>query len=168
VPKRTEQPGVSIDAVMSGAERETVRELFREYAASLDVDLCFQDFEAEVARLPGDYAPPRGALLLARVSGKPAGCVALRPLDDTTCEMKRLYIRPEFRGLGMGRKLAEAVVRSASAIGYRTMRLDTLSSMHAARALYHSLGFVEIAAYRFNPVPGTSYMELDLLNDRRG
>ena len=141
---------------------DAVRPLLREYASSLGFPLDFQDFEREVAELPGAYAPPRGALLLARVDGDDAGCVALRPLDAETCEMKRLYVRSAHRGAGLGRLLAEAVVAEARARGYASMRLDTVPGMEAAQALYLRLGFRQTAPYTVNPVPGARFLELEL------
>jgi GNAT superfamily N-acetyltransferase len=140
-----------------------VRALLREYEAWTGVDLCFQGFEAELAGLPGDYDPARdGALLVLDGEDSLAGCVGVRRLDATTCELKRLYLRPAARGGGRGRALLEAAVDRARTLGYRSMRLDTLPVMDAAQALYRARGFVEIAPYRENPVPGARYFELDL------
>jgi ribosomal protein S18 acetylase RimI-like enzyme len=143
-----------------------VRELFREYAQHLAVDLCFQNFDAELEGLPGDYAPPDGALLLAFVDGEVAGCGAVRPLVDVdyanACEMKRLYVRRAFRRFGIGRLLAQALMDHAASAGYSVMLLDTLDDMEAARGLYASLGFEEIPPYYFNPLPGAHYLKADL------
>lgn len=142
---------------------EEIRTLFKEYAGSLDFGLCFQDFEGELARLPADYAPPSGRLLLALSEQDPAGCVALRPISPGICEMKRLYVRPAHRGTGLGRRLCERIISEARGLGYAFMRLDTVaSSMPTAVALYQKLGFREIPPYRRNPVPGALYMELEL------
>jgi len=142
---------------------EMIRMLFAEYADSLSFDLDFQDFEEELANLPSGYAPPSGCLLLAKYKDQLAGCVALRQISEEVCEMKRLYVRPQFRCLGFGRALAEAVIKQARRIGYSRMRLDTVPSMKAARALYKSLGFKKINPYRHNPIEGAEFMELKLL-----
>jgi putative acetyltransferase len=141
---------------------DTARGLFREYQAALGVDLGFQDFETELQMLPGEYAPPWGRLLLALADGEPAGCIAMRPLTSDTCEMKRLYVRPEYRTVGLGRQLAERVIAEARSVGYRRMYLDTLPMMSGAQRLYESLGFQEIPPYRYNPIAGTRFLGLDL------
>jgi len=155
---------VRIDIVppTSGDQIAIARRLFREYEAALGIELTFQGFAQEVAGLPGAYTPPAGRLFLATDGAEPAGCVALRPLGDGICEMKRLYVRPTARGARLGRRLAETVIREARAIGYARMRLDTLPSMKEAFALYQTLGFREIAPYCENPIVGTRFMELDL------
>jgi GNAT superfamily N-acetyltransferase len=155
----------TITEVRSEMDLEEARKLFREYAAWLEIDLCFQNFEQELAQLPGDYAPPDGTLLLAWQNDEVAGCVALRRLDAGLCEMKRLFVREKFRGRGLGRYLIEAIIRKAREIGYRRMRLDTLPpKMNEAISLYRRFGFAEIEPYYNNPVPGAKFMELQLGN----
>lgn len=157
---------IVIATEVSPAELIHVRSLFQEYADRLDVDLTFQNFNGELAELPGEYAEPRGALLLARVDGIPAGCCALRPLDtvdySNACEMKRLFVRPEFRRLGLGRQLVEKTMDTARMAGYDCLLLDTLSDMETARALYQELGFEEIPPYYFNPIEGAHYLKVQL------
>ena len=150
----------------SASELNATRDLFREYAEDLGVDLCFQAFDAELAGLPGEYREPRGALLLALVGGELAGCCALRPLDTVdypnASEMKRLYVRRAFRGFGLGRQLAEAILDAARQRGYASVLLDTLDDMEAARALYEDLGFEDIPPYYHNPIAGAHYLKADL------
>ena len=145
---------------------DAIREIFQEYADGLGIDLCFQQFDAELAGLPGEYQEPRGGLLMARVGGELAGCCALRPLDNAdypnAAEMKRLYVRKAFRGFGLGRQLSEAMLDTARRAGYACVLLDTLSEMDAARSLYEDLGFVEIAPYYHNPISGAHYLKVDL------
>jgi len=151
----------SIFQASSPSHIEQARELFLEYAQSLGFSLCFQNFDKELADLPGKYAPPSGRLLLAGHDGRPAGCVALHKLEDEICEMKRLYLRPEFRGMGLGRVLADRIISEARQIGYRRMRLDTVGPvMRDAVAMYRKIGFREITPYCANPMEGTLYMEL--------
>jgi ribosomal protein S18 acetylase RimI-like enzyme len=154
--------------VTSGEDLAQVRELFLAYAGWIGIDLSFQNFDAELAGLPGDYAPPDGCLLLARYDKNPAGCIALRKLEAGICEMKRLFVGLDFHGRGIGKRLAEEVIAEAKRLGYVQMRLDTMPKMAAAQKLYHSLGFKEIAPYRFNPEPGAVFMELDLRNFLQG
>ena len=147
----------------SPAQIAQIRQLFLEYGNSLGFSLCFQSFDKELAGLPGDYAPPSGRLLLAECDGQAVGCVALHALEPGICEMKRLYLRPAYRGHRRGRLLAETIISEAKAIGYKRMRLDTVEPvMKDAVAMYRRLGFREIAPYRPNPQAGTLYMELDL------
>ena len=153
---------VSIEPATTRDSIAQARILFQEYQTALGVDLGFQDFENELATLPGHYTAPNGRLLLASADGLVVGCVALRPLSDDVCEMKRLFVRPAFRASGLGRMLAERVIGEARSIGYRRMFLDTLPSMGRAQQLYDALGFREVAPYRYNPVAGTKYLSLDL------
>ncbi len=164
--RRAQAAEIELRRPATADELARTAEIFREYAASLAVDLCFQDFDAELASLPGEYAVPRGHLLHAYVDGELAGCGALRPFadaeDGNACEMKRLYVRPAFRGIGLGRILAKALFDEARRAGYSTMLLDTLDDMEAARELYASLGFVEIPPYYYNPIPGAHYLKAEL------
>ncbi len=161
-------PALSIELVTfaSPGHIAAARELIREYADSLGVDLCFQNLEPELAALPGEYVAPAGALLVAMVDGQPAGCGAIRGLPDVdyanACEMKRLFVRRAFRGLGLGRVLGLALMEHAQQAGYSTLLLDTLDDMEAARGLYAELGFEEIPPYYFNPLPGAHYLKVDL------
>lgn len=158
-------PGPELQASQAESPDQiaAVRELFLEYAQSLGFSLCFQNFDQELAGLPGDYAAPYGRLLLAMQDSRPAGCAALHKLDDEYCEMKRLYVRPDFRGHGLGLALAERVIADARKIGYKYLRLDTVEpKMRAAVAMYRRLGFREIGPYRPNPIEGALYMELQL------
>lgn len=159
-------PEIQLITPASSLEIAATREIFREYAAGLQVDLCFQQFDVELAGLPGDYASPRGALLLAMIDGSVAGCCALRPLDSVdypnAAEMKRLYVRKAFRGFGLGRHLAESVLNAARQAGYDSVLLDTLNDMEAARALYEELGFHEIPPYYHNPIAGAHYLRAEI------
>ena len=156
-------PRLTLKQAESPAQIAQARELFLEYAESLGFSLGFQSFDQELSGLPGDYAPPDGRLLVAEYRGQLAGCVALHRLESEACEMKRLYLRPQLRGRGVGRALAETVIAEARAIGYRKMRLDTVAPvMPNAVAMYRQLGFVEIEPYRLNPIAGALYMELAL------
>jgi putative acetyltransferase len=164
VATRSPMPIVRVAQAETPTELHAVRDLFLEYARALGVDLCFQGFDEELASLPGAYAAPAGALLLAQVDGAWAGCAAMRPLATAdhanACEMKRLYVRPAFRRFGLGRLLAQHLIDQARSAGYREMLLDTLDDMESARGLYASLGFEEIAPYYFNPVPGAHYLRV--------
>ena len=159
-------PPVTLLTATGPEHLAVLRELFQEYADSLSIDPCFQQFDTELATLPGDYAEPRGAVLLALVDGAPAGCCALRPLDaadyPNASEMKRLYVRKAFRGFGLGRQLAEATLDAARQRGYASVLLDTLDDMESARALYTDLGFAEVPPYYHNPIPGAHYLKVDI------
>lgn len=164
-------PDIQLRTAESPADLSAIRSLFLDYQAYLGIDLCFQGFAQELDRLPGDYAEPAGLLLLASVDGSPAGCCAFRSLSSSdhlnACEMKRLFVRPAFRGLGIGRLLVEEVMTRAAMAGYSNMLLDTLSDMEAARALYQEVGFVEVAPYYHNPLPGAHYLKADLASGSR-
>ena len=151
--------------VTEGEMIEVIRKLFLEYARSLEIDLDFQDFETELKTLPGKYQPPDGALILALVEGKEAGCIALRKISKDICEMKRLYIREKYRGLGLGKKLVGMIIDEAVNKNYQYMRLDTLPTMKSAQSLYLSFGFYDIESYVYNPIQGTRFMELKLRED---
>ena len=154
---------VELVDVAAGPRIDDVRALFEEYARSLNFNLCFQSFDQELRELPGPYAHPAGRLILCEVDGTPAACIALKPLEPGVCEMKRLYVRPEFRGQQLGTKLVRHLIDEARRAGYRSMRLDTISGlMHHAIALYRSFGFKEIPPYYKNPIPDALYMELEL------
>jgi len=153
---------IHIKEVKGSSDLGAVRILFREYADSLAFDLFFQDFEKELESLPGRYAVPEGCLLVAENKDSIVGCVAVRKIEGSVCEMKRLFIRPEYRGTGIGRRLAMEIIQTAIRLGYSRMRLDTTPSMNAATSLYRSLGFYYTAPYCYNPVPGAVYLELDL------
>lgn len=157
---------IELRQVAAADDVATARSLFREYARTIGTDLEYQGFAAELARLPEPYVPPRGALLIAHVANAVAGCVALRPLEEASAEMKRLYVRSDCRGYGLGRRLVAAVIAAARAGGYRELRLDTLASMTAAQALYRELGFVEIPPYGKAWLPGTRFFSLALGDDR--
>ncbi|MEO7152059.1 MAG: GNAT family N-acetyltransferase [Burkholderiaceae bacterium] len=167
MPASDSPPRIELVNVDTSERLAAARLIFREYADSLDIDLCFQNFEAELAVLPGEYAPPSGQLLLAMVDGGLAGCGAVRGLADSdhsnACEMKRLFVRPAFRRFGLGRLLAEQLMDDARHLGYSSMLLDTLDEMEAARELYTALGFEEVAPYYYNPIAGAHYLKADLL-----
>ena len=156
------QRNIQIDTPKDAADIAAVKALFLEYAQSLDFSLCFQGFDEEMAMFPAKYSPPKGGLLLAKVDGVPAGAVGVWQLAPGICEMKRLYLKPEFRGLNLGWSLATGIVDEGRRLGYRAMRLDTLTTMVAARALYATMGFVEVQPYYDNPMAGAVYMELPL------
>lgn len=153
---------LEIKAAQSYDEIKTIKELFEEYAQSLNFSLCFQNFDEELKNLPGEYSSPEGTLLLAKYNGLPAGCVGLRKIENDICEMKRLYVRNNFRGLHIGKLLANKIIEEGKRIGYKKMRLDTVDTMKAAQTLYKSLGFYEISPYGYHPIEKTIYMELEL------
>ena len=151
-----------IQAAILPNEIPVIKELFQEYADSLKFELDFQDFKEELATLPGKYAAPSGSILVAKENGETVGCVAVRPLGEEICEMKRLYVKPVHRGKRVGRDLALAIIEEAKRLGYKAMRLDTVEAMKEASALYRALGFQPIDAYCYNPLPGAMYFELTL------
>lgn len=162
---------IQLRVAESSEDLATIRALFLDYQAYLGIDLCFQGFAQELDNLPGEYTEPGGVLMLALVDGAPAGCCAFRPLASSdhlnACEMKRLFVRPAFRGFGLGRLLVEQVMTRAGLAGYNTILLDTLRDMEAARALYQELGFLEVAPYYHNPLPGAHYLMADLVGGSR-
>ncbi|HEY0283852.1 MAG TPA: GNAT family N-acetyltransferase [Vicinamibacterales bacterium] len=160
--ERTAQEELTIVEAATSADFAVGRAMFEEYSRAIDIDLCFQDFAAELDRLSVMYAPPAGALLLARSDSGVAGCAGLRKLRDDICEMKRLYVRPEFRGRGLGRRMAEEIALRARELDYRTLVLDTLGTMEAAQGLYVSMGFKPATSYYVNPLPNVKYFSLDL------
>ncbi len=163
MPDFSSMPDIEIRQATSASDLEAIHALFVEYAESLGFSLCFQGFDEELATLPGRYAPPSGRLLIACKQQVPVGCVGLRALEDEgVCEMKRLYVKPETRGAGLGWRLAADIIREAQAIGYRQMRLDTLKSMKSADTIYRNFGFYAIPAYYHNPHPEVRYFELNL------
>jgi ribosomal protein S18 acetylase RimI-like enzyme len=159
---RKEQREVKFVEVEGGENLDVVRQLFREYAESLEIDLCFQNFEEELAALPGKYAAPEGTMVLALVEGEPAGCIALRKSSEGIAEMKRLFVREDYRGLHIGKRLVQLILDEAVRMGYAYIRLDTLSTMKEAVRLYQSFGFYEIGSYIYNPIEDAKYMELKL------
>ena len=153
---------IQVRPVLTSQDIDVIHHLFQQYADALGFDLAFQDFNMEMKELPGEYSPPRGRLYIAYWQEAVAGCIALRPIDPQVGEMKRMYVRPEYRGKGIGSALAQTLINDARKIGYERIRLDTVPSMKIARHIYEGLGFKEIPAYRYNPLPGAIYMELEL------
>ncbi len=157
-----QKPFIEFKQVTGSNRLEELKQLFLEYNHSLNIDLCFQDFGTELKNLPGKYAPPNGVLILALFNGKGAGCIALRKFSENICEMKRLYVRDEYRGLGIGRKLVSMIIEEAIRLNYRYVRLDTLETLKNALGLYESFGFYDIEPYVYNPIAGARFMELEL------